>query len=49
MGDARRLYLKQKRGATLIEMDAGSYNRLLDSPASVVIGYRNNKPVVKMS
>jgi len=49
MGDSHRLYLMQKRGETLVELDAESYERVMDSPWSTVIRYRNNKPVVKMT
>lgn len=49
MADDRRLYLRQKRGETLVELDEESYDRILESPCSTVVRYRNNKPVVKMT
>jgi hypothetical protein len=49
MDDARRLYLLQKQGETLVELDPESYERLLDSPRAVVVRHRNARPVVKMT
>jgi hypothetical protein len=49
MAEKQRLYLLQKRGESLVELDPESYDRMLDSPWSTVIRYRNNKPVVKMA
>ena len=49
MAEKQRLYLLQKRGESLVELDPESYDRMLDSPWSTVIRYRNNKPVVKMT
>jgi hypothetical protein len=49
MEDERCLYLLQKRGETLVELDPESYAQILDSPRSVVVRHRNARPVVKMT
>lgn len=45
----RTLYLMQKDSETRIELDAESYERLIESSRSNVVGHHMSDPVVKIS